>query len=483
VSSSPSYSRRRSRDRRSQRRSRRSGPKRRPGALRTRSRERGGGAPRGRERSRRPRREPRRDDRHTRSARSDVRRSRLDPDRERRPAVGIADRTEQDRRAGGTDPRRGADRHRRTNATATVVRSNRRGTRRPNPDRPREGLNTNRRPDAPCSGDCCHRMTSAAVSRRSRPIGSSSTAATVPGERPPHRGTGLPGNRYRGARTPGRRVRLHAIGRFRAGLRGRCRRISDRRRSVRRRRDVPRRGARRTGQDRPPRCSAGSRRTERTDRRTGRGDGDDRLSRRRLRDDSAAARRPDSREVPGRRAPARRRHARGPIRTRDRCGRRRYGGAEMGTYHLTPAEHRLDPDDTATLAAAYGRLARGAVEGGERAPSRAVRSVADADQPVGTLADALTNTPVGSAFSRTASPTRPSRTRSRRLPSRKTEYGSDAAAKRSGRTSDSPRTASQPWPRGSVGRADGRSPRPVRRWTRRRTPAVGGSGSPASPIR
>ena len=68
---------------------------------------------------------------------------------------------------------------------------------------------------------------------------------------------------------------------------------------------------------------------------------------------------------------------------------RRYGGSEMGTYHLTPAEHRLDSDDTATLAAAYSRLARGAVEGGERAPSRAVRSVAAADQPVGTLADAL----------------------------------------------------------------------------------------------
>ena len=68
---------------------------------------------------------------------------------------------------------------------------------------------------------------------------------------------------------------------------------------------------------------------------------------------------------------------------------RRYSGTEMGTYHLTPTEHRLDPADTATLAAAYGRLARGAVEGGDRAPSRAVRSVADADQPVGTLADVL----------------------------------------------------------------------------------------------
>ncbi|MFT4909185.1 MAG: flagellar protein FlaI [Natronomonas sp.] len=68
---------------------------------------------------------------------------------------------------------------------------------------------------------------------------------------------------------------------------------------------------------------------------------------------------------------------------------RRYDGAEMGTYHLTPAEHRLDPEDTATLAAAHGRLARGAIEGGERAPARAVRSVADPGQPVGTLTAAL----------------------------------------------------------------------------------------------
>lgn len=69
---------------------------------------------------------------------------------------------------------------------------------------------------------------------------------------------------------------------------------------------------------------------------------------------------------------------------------RRYDSREMGTYHLTPAEHRLDPEDTATLAEAHGRLACGAIEGGERAPARAVRSVADATQPVGTLTDALT---------------------------------------------------------------------------------------------
>lgn len=59
------------------------------------------------------------------------------------------------------------------------------------------------------------------------------------------------------------------------------------------------------------------------------------------------------------------------------------------TYHLTPAEHRLDPAETATLAAAHARLARGEVEGGARASSRAVRSVATDGQPVGVLAGVL----------------------------------------------------------------------------------------------
>ncbi len=68
---------------------------------------------------------------------------------------------------------------------------------------------------------------------------------------------------------------------------------------------------------------------------------------------------------------------------------RLYEGDALGTYHLTPVEHRLDADATATLAAAYRRLARGAVTGGERAPSRAVRSVATDEQPVGTIAAAL----------------------------------------------------------------------------------------------
>jgi type IV secretory pathway ATPase VirB11/archaellum biosynthesis ATPase len=68
---------------------------------------------------------------------------------------------------------------------------------------------------------------------------------------------------------------------------------------------------------------------------------------------------------------------------------RRYGGDGLDTYHLTPAEHRLDAEATATLAAAYRRLARGSVTGGDRAPARAVRTAADVDQPVETLVAAL----------------------------------------------------------------------------------------------
>jgi type IV secretory pathway ATPase VirB11/archaellum biosynthesis ATPase len=68
---------------------------------------------------------------------------------------------------------------------------------------------------------------------------------------------------------------------------------------------------------------------------------------------------------------------------------RRYEGETLDTYHLTPAEHRLDAAATATLARAYERLARGTVTGGERAPARAVRAVAADDQPVETIVAAL----------------------------------------------------------------------------------------------
>lgn len=59
------------------------------------------------------------------------------------------------------------------------------------------------------------------------------------------------------------------------------------------------------------------------------------------------------------------------------------------TYHLEPLERRFDAADLATLAAAYERLADGAVDGGERAPGRAVRAVAEADQPVADLRASL----------------------------------------------------------------------------------------------
>ncbi|MDS0297964.1 type II/IV secretion system ATPase subunit [Halogeometricum sp. S1BR25-6] len=58
-------------------------------------------------------------------------------------------------------------------------------------------------------------------------------------------------------------------------------------------------------------------------------------------------------------------------------------------YHLTPVSHGLGADATATLSAAYDCLARGVVGGGERAPGRAVRHVADEDDPVETLSDVL----------------------------------------------------------------------------------------------
>jgi len=68
---------------------------------------------------------------------------------------------------------------------------------------------------------------------------------------------------------------------------------------------------------------------------------------------------------------------------------RRYAGDDLDTYHVTPAEHRLDAEATATLADAYERLARGSVDGGRRAAGRAVRSVAGPDDPVPTLVAAL----------------------------------------------------------------------------------------------
>lgn len=59
-------------------------------------------------------------------------------------------------------------------------------------------------------------------------------------------------------------------------------------------------------------------------------------------------------------------------------------------YHLEPVAHSLDVDELSTLAAAEAHLARGAVDGGKRAPGRAVRQVAGDDDPVELLAHELT---------------------------------------------------------------------------------------------
>jgi type IV secretory pathway ATPase VirB11/archaellum biosynthesis ATPase len=62
---------------------------------------------------------------------------------------------------------------------------------------------------------------------------------------------------------------------------------------------------------------------------------------------------------------------------------------ERATYHVEPVEHGLDRGATETLVTAYDRLASGAVAGGDRAPGRAVRRVADAETDVATLAAVL----------------------------------------------------------------------------------------------
>ncbi|MFC7177195.1 ATPase, T2SS/T4P/T4SS family [Halosegnis marinus] len=64
------------------------------------------------------------------------------------------------------------------------------------------------------------------------------------------------------------------------------------------------------------------------------------------------------------------------------------GDDPLPTYHLTPVELTLDTDATATLAAAADHLAANALAG-ERAAGRAVRAVADPDDPVETLTAVL----------------------------------------------------------------------------------------------
>jgi type IV secretory pathway ATPase VirB11/archaellum biosynthesis ATPase len=62
------------------------------------------------------------------------------------------------------------------------------------------------------------------------------------------------------------------------------------------------------------------------------------------------------------------------------------GGAR---YHLRPPTADLGADALATLAAAHDRLSAGAVDGGRRAPGRAVRRVAGDDDPVEALTGVL----------------------------------------------------------------------------------------------
>jgi type IV secretory pathway ATPase VirB11/archaellum biosynthesis ATPase len=68
---------------------------------------------------------------------------------------------------------------------------------------------------------------------------------------------------------------------------------------------------------------------------------------------------------------------------------RRYETGAGPHYHLDPPSRRLDAAATATLAAAAAHLAEGAVDGGARAPGRAVRQVADGTDPVATLTRVL----------------------------------------------------------------------------------------------
>jgi len=64
------------------------------------------------------------------------------------------------------------------------------------------------------------------------------------------------------------------------------------------------------------------------------------------------------------------------------------GAGALRTYHLTPPSVRLDDDAVERLAAAKDRLLDDPT-GGDRAPGRAVRAVATADDPVSTLVDVL----------------------------------------------------------------------------------------------
>lgn len=64
------------------------------------------------------------------------------------------------------------------------------------------------------------------------------------------------------------------------------------------------------------------------------------------------------------------------------------GAGPLRTYHLTPPSARLDDEAVERLADAKDRLLDDPT-GGDRAPGRAVRSIASAGDPVSTLVDVL----------------------------------------------------------------------------------------------
>jgi type IV secretory pathway ATPase VirB11/archaellum biosynthesis ATPase len=68
---------------------------------------------------------------------------------------------------------------------------------------------------------------------------------------------------------------------------------------------------------------------------------------------------------------------------------RRYETDAGPAYHLEPVEARLDAAATATLARAHELLATGGVDGGDRAPGRAIRRVAADGDPVERLSAVL----------------------------------------------------------------------------------------------
>lgn len=74
---------------------------------------------------------------------------------------------------------------------------------------------------------------------------------------------------------------------------------------------------------------------------------------------------------------------------------RRYARDGPDRYQLSPLENQLDNHSLAVLDSAYQRLATGAIDGGDRAPARAVRAVAvDQDGPDDTDPDHDTELPV-----------------------------------------------------------------------------------------